>query len=483
MIAIHHKDTPFPVYCPECWWSDKWDPFSYGKDFDFSRPFFKQYKELLDVVPKAGMMHYQVENCEYNSIIALSKNCYLCPGSHYLEDCYYVRKSQNSKDCINSSHIHHSELLAFSVNTKDSYNAHHLINCSNISDSAYLSDCINCQHCFMCAGLYNKSFHIKNKPVTKEAYTQYIKEFRQKTDKELWDEFCSFNVTIPKKYQHQINCESSSGDNIQNCKHAIDAYDGYGIEDSCFIVESVNIRDCMDITMNDEEVELCYELIGGGDKNYRSFFSVFSVCNTDTYYTHFCPYIANSLGCDCIHTRSNYCILNKQYSKDAYEAVFPRIVKHMENTGEWGEFFPIQLCIFPYNTSLAQDYFPITEAEAKAKGYYWHDPQKTKKPSEYHLPSSLEEIDDSIIQKTLACDTCGTNYKIIDQELKLSRKIGVIPSRLCPDCRSKELISWKNPRKLWARTCDSCGIAIQTTYAPDRPERVYCEACYLREIG
>jgi CxxC-x17-CxxC domain-containing protein len=40
----------------------------------------------------------------------------------------------------------------------------------------------------------------------------------------------------------------------------------------------------------------------------------------------------------------------------------------------------------------------------------------------------------------------------------------------------------RNPRKLFERKCDKCGKDMVTTYAPERKEIVYCEACYEREV-
>ncbi len=40
MISMYKANTTFPVYCHECWWSDKWDSIEYGKDYDFSKSFF-----------------------------------------------------------------------------------------------------------------------------------------------------------------------------------------------------------------------------------------------------------------------------------------------------------------------------------------------------------------------------------------------------------------------------------------------------------
>src|SRR3989344_768359 len=53
MIAMYPPGTPFPVYCLDCYRGDKWDPFSFGKPYDFNRPFFEQFKELKLRVPRA----------------------------------------------------------------------------------------------------------------------------------------------------------------------------------------------------------------------------------------------------------------------------------------------------------------------------------------------------------------------------------------------------------------------------------------------
>src|SRR3989344_4931716 len=44
IISVYAPDGPFIVYCRSCWNSDKWDPLQYGREYDFSRPFFKQYR-------------------------------------------------------------------------------------------------------------------------------------------------------------------------------------------------------------------------------------------------------------------------------------------------------------------------------------------------------------------------------------------------------------------------------------------------------
>ena len=56
-----------------------------------------------------------------------------------------------------------------------------------------------------------------------------------------------------------------------------------------------------------------------------------------------------------------------------------------------------------------------------------------------------------------------------------------IPKK-CPDCRYQERLKLRNPRKLWNRKCAKCNADIKTTYSPERPETVYCEACYMKEV-
>jgi CxxC-x17-CxxC domain-containing protein len=40
----------------------------------------------------------------------------------------------------------------------------------------------------------------------------------------------------------------------------------------------------------------------------------------------------------------------------------------------------------------------------------------------------------------------------------------------------------RNPRKLYERKCDKCGISMITSYSPEREEIVYCEECYNKAV-
>lgn len=507
IISFFKAGTEFPVYCNECWWSDKWDPLAYGRDFDFNRPFFEQFKELLKVVPQINLLQLANENSPYNSFLAYSKNTHMSPGSYFVEDCYYLRKSEYCKDCLNSQCLDHCELLSFSSNCKNCYGSNNLLNCRNCSESGFLADCSGCQSCFMCSGLANKKFHYKNKAYKEEDYKKIVTEKMREPTESLMREFQEFNQTIAKKYQNQINCENSSGDYIQNCKNAEECYDCFDVEDSKYLIESVKVKDSMDLTQHDKDINLCYEMASGGDSNYNSKFCFCTCASPNSEYLYACFYLTDSFGCTGFHGKQTNCILNKKYSASEYAALRARIIEHMKKTGdsagqsEYGEFFPISISPTPYNNSAANDCFPLSREEALAKKYSWED----KDPAQYKAPTAVlgqgaygatasgaavGDVPDSILKEILACEyvrpgtaeKCGKNYRIISQELNLSRKMNQPLSHFCADCRQISLQSLKNPRKLWDRKCDKCGVEIKSTYAAGGREKVYCEKCYLAEI-
>ena len=52
---MYRPDAPYMIYCNECWWSDKWNPADYARDYDFSLPFFEQFNEQMHKVPLMGL--------------------------------------------------------------------------------------------------------------------------------------------------------------------------------------------------------------------------------------------------------------------------------------------------------------------------------------------------------------------------------------------------------------------------------------------
>ena len=133
------------------------------------------------------------------------------------------------------------------------------------------------------------------------------------------------------------------------------------------------------------------------------------------------------------------------------------------------------------------EYFPLTKEEALKRRFHWSDyeaptPQVSKTIPAHLLPDDITKIPDDILNWAIVCEVSGRPFRIIKQELEFYRKHGLSIPRRHPDQRHLDRMVLRNPRKLFERNCDQCGIAMQTTYAPERPETVYCETCYTKAI-
>ena len=208
--------------------------------------------------------------------------------------------------------------------------------------------------------------------------------------------------------------------------------------------------------------------------------------NTDCFYLNYCHHCKNCFGCIGLRHKQ-HCILNTQYSKKEYEELVPKIISHMQKTGEWSEFFPARISPYSYNESTAQDFFPLTKEQAQKQGFSWQDIEKPKLdvertiPAE-RLPDSIEDIPDDILNWAVECVETKNPFRILRQELQFYRTNNLPLPRLHPDVRYIDRMEKRGHGKLWKRECMKCRKEMQTTYSPERPEKVYCEECYLKEV-
>jgi hypothetical protein len=156
----------------------------------------------------------------------------------------------------------------------------------------------------------------------------------------------------------------------------------------------------------------------------------------------------------------------------------------MTSLGEWGEFFPAKLSPHGYNETVAQDYMPLDKGSAEAIGCSW---RKEKDEENYmgapvEVSDSISDIDEDVCDKILVCEGSGKPFKITTQELKFYKQQGIPLPRRSPAQRHIDRDKLRNTRTLWKRTCTTCKQDISTSYSPERPEKVYCESCYLSEV-
>lgn len=487
VISLYAPNSPwsknYKIYTHGQWWNDTWDGLDYGRDFDFSRPFFEQFHELCLEIPHVNVVQLNNENSPYSTGTAYCKNCYLINCSENAEDCYYGKLIQSSRDIMDSSYVYDSELCYECFYVKNCYNCKYVYNSQNCNE-CWLSDNLKgCSNCFLCTNLSNKQYHFMNQSLSKDEYEAKIKEFlgSKESVEKAKKNFEELRKKRIYKYATIINCENSTGDFLTNCKNVSDSYDVNDSLDCQYVTVGVNVKDLVDCSNMYLKPELNYQVLGTIG-TYNVIFSLYIFHSQNVMYSEFCFNSQNLFGCSGLRNKK-YCIFNKQYTKEQYEELVPRIIAHMQKTGEWGQYFPIQHSPFGYNESVAQEYLPLTKEQSLAKGYHWQEPdQKDYKAQTYKVPNKISEVKDEILQQILACRDCGRNYKIIPQELKRLRSMQFPIPEKCPDCRHMSRMKLRNSRKLWERKCAKCSAAIQSTFSSERPETVYCDKCYLETV-
>ncbi|KKU04737.1 MAG: hypothetical protein UX07_C0028G0003 [Parcubacteria group bacterium GW2011_GWA2_45_30] len=462
----------------------------YGRDYDFSRSFFEQWRELYRAMPQYSNSILNLVKSEYCGNAGHSKNCYLCFAVDRMEDSAYCTRSSGIKDSFDLQESTLSELCHEGIMIDESYRTFFSIDCESCTDIWFSKSLVGCTNCFGCVNLRNKSYYIFNQPHTKETYAKNLKEFdllsraslakHAKKAHELWAQY-------PVKYMHGMRNVNSSGEHIQDSKNAKLSY---------FIHECENVKFCQMLHETDDS----YDYFSWGDPA------------SQIYESTICGY--------------EYCILNKQYAKEDYEKLVLKIKKHMDEMPyisrirnqesgireivyKYGEFFPSEFSIFAYNETPAQDFFPLSEAEAKSKGYLWRDTKKREYKATMEassLPDKITEVNDSIIKEVITCLGCKGPYRFIPMEYSFYKKLNLPLPQFCPECRFQNRKKFVNPPKYWKRKCQCAGIVsdnkiykntaehpahsktkhcpneFDTSYAPDKPDIVYCEACYNSEL-
>ena len=493
IISSLSPDKPYPVYSQKVWWGDDWSPFDYGRNFDFSRPFFDQFAELLAVVPRACLKSDPDSidnNCAYTNFAGSNRNCYLIFDSDFNEDSSYSNVLKHSRNCFDCSYVNRSELCYECTDCSNCYSLYYSQDCTNCSDSYYLNGCIGCKNCLFSTNLVQKEFHINNKPYSKADYFETLKTI-DFTDREivtqLAKKFEAFKVKQPRRFARQIKTENCIGDYIWNAKNCFHCYNISECEDLRYCDALYSAKDCMDVSSFGEAIEKVYESGTIGINAYNIYFCFGVVLNSsDMFYTVDSGQSQNCFGCFSIR-RGKYCVLNKEYSKEEYFKLVPKIIAHMQRTGEWGEFFPMSLSAFGYNESVASERFPLNKAQALELGAEWSDyePEKPDVPVilSSAVPSQIAEAADTILNQAIKCPTSGKPFRIQRAELDFYRKQGIPLPILHPDERHKARVNRRTPEKLWLRACAKTGEQLWTSYAPDRPEIIYSESAYHSILG
>lgn len=493
VVTEHPPHAEQLIYCRQCWNSDRWDVTEYGREFDFSRPFFEQFLKLRRSTPLIALNQTgTIENSDYIHYAGFSKNCYLIMHADYCEDCCYGYGFKKNRSCFDGFYNLHCELCYDSVYVHKSYGLVGCQDCVNCSGSAFLKDCIGCKNCFLSTSLRNKEYVYENEQLTKEEYELRMHAVDLGSHGQY--EACRARLrdlvsrSIVRAYEGR-NIENCTGNYLQNCKNCDQCFDMEDGEDCKYCYQLVlGAKNSRDIYQYGTMIDECYECGIVGDNSYHILFSseVFINCADLLYCIFMEAGSHHCFGC-CSMKGGSYRILNRQYSKEEYEEMIPRIIAHMQKTGEWGEFFPITTSLFGYNKTTAMLWYPLSRDEVIAKGWQYDEapddmPSVLKVIDAGALPDNIRDVPDDILNWAVTCEVTRRPFKITPQELRFYRERSLPIPRRSPYQRHLDRFARRNPRRFWERKCAKCQKSLQTTYAPDRSETVLCDVCYSKAV-
>lgn len=498
-VSLYPDGTPFPVYCHKCWWSDSWDPRDSAMDYDPSRPFLEQFKELQSKIPRIALLVIDSLRCDYTNNAGENKDCYLIFAAENNEDCSYSRLIMRSKFCYDCAFVYDCEFCYECIDCRQCFKCMYSEQCQTSSDLLFCYDMKNCQNCIFSTNGRNASNMILNVKYNKEEFENRKKEILSSYEniEKAKREYEELKNKCIVKNALQTKCHNVTGDYMYNCYDGIRLFDVSDAKNCSYMADSMDVVDSMDCNNYYIKCEKSYDMMGvlGGSNNKHGFYVMYS---TETEYCDSCYHSNNLFGCIRLNKES-YSILNKKYEKEEYEKLRGEIIESMKKDGSYGQFLPPSLSPFGFNETLGKEYFPMTRDEALAKGYRWQE-QNTgtfgkETITEENMPNTCEKLSEEITKEILVCNECGKNFKIIQAEYEFYKRMGLPIPHKDFECRHQNRMSKRNPRKLFKGNCmckeakhmnhsgTECTEEFETSYSPDRNKIIYCESCYQQEVA
>jgi len=518
IFSLYPNESGKKIVTEEEWFKDSWDSLEYAQDVDFSTNFFEQIYKLEKEVPVFALRVEYMTDSPYCANASGLKNSYICFNSSYSENCMYGNAVDFSKECLDNSHVNHSERCYECFWSQKCYQCYFTIMSAESSNLWFCRDCISCNDCFGCANLRKASYCIFNKQYTKEDYTLEIEKMKLNTlagIKEARVKARAFWNTQPTKCNQGIKNYNSTGSYVTNCKNANDCFllrEGENMR-YCQYLQVPKNKDCYDASAWGENMELHCEtcLCGGNTYNMKFCTDCWPNCENLEY----CVSSFSSTDCfGCVGLKKKqYCILNKQYTKEEYFELVEKIKKHMNDVPyvdkkgrvyKYGEFFPIELSSFGYNNTTTFQYFPMTKEKALENGYPWIEVERGKYNITIKAGELPESANENITKEVIECANCKNPYRILKDEYGFYKKENLPIPDLCDECRFRRRIEDRLKFQLYDRTCmckgekdetgkyknstkhfhgdGPCGEKFKTGYNPESNEIIYCEKCYQQEV-
>ena len=481
LIGIFSPDKNYIVYDQDFWRA--FNRKTYKID-NYQWDFKDNISELLLHTPIANRAVLNCENSDYANQVRETKNSYMCFNCIDIEDCFYIYKwVSHNQNCIDCDKIDHCSVCFSSTQLRNCMFLFFCENCSDCSNSYYLLNCVWCHDCYNCNNLVNKSYCINNKQYTKQEYQEIISKTKNERRKPNWE--------INYIWCTQKDCDSSFWDNLVWCKKTLFCYELTDCENVKYSWDVMGMKDTYDTRWIN--AQFCLESYLAWE-DHHCWFLFESRSNTNSRYSIYCHNSQNIFWCVWLQNKK-YCIYNKQYTKEEYNQIVPKIIAQMIRNEEWWEFFNPSIAFYWYNETMAMEKYPLTKQEAWDRWYKWSDyeaplPHVEKIVQWKKLPKQgcgvIKEKKPDILEKILnyaiVCEVSNKPFRITKQEIEFYIEYNIPLPTKHPDIRHKERFIKRNPTTLKLISCDGCWEEILSVYKKWEWRKILCEKCFYKNI-
>jgi len=290
--------------------------------------FQEEYSKLKLRYPLTPTHSLKSENGDYGDYLYECNNALFSFSDWNSENIIYVFDSFEAKDCADGDYVIKSELCYECVDTYKCYNSTYLNYCGRMSDSHYCWDCGDAHHLFGCVHISFKQYCIFNRQYTKEEYEKKVAELLKEPPEKHLEQMKKLSMNFPVSTAYGLYTENAEyGNHVDVSKNMYLCFDAAHNENCGYLYDSHHIKNSYDLTQTFHS-ELCYECVDSSRLN-----NCFYLINCDAVYdSGYCRDCRNShhlFGCIALD-KQEYCLLNRQYTKEAYKKLVKEIMSTMK---------------------------------------------------------------------------------------------------------------------------------------------------------
>ncbi len=540
ILSMYSPEYKWKVYNYDEWEQEWWFA-SINIDFNANEDFISNYYKLFLKIPKPWTDIFRTnENINFCNRTWRVKNAYYSFTSfENCEDLYFSNHISESKDIYNSTRADTSILVYESTFV---YNSYKIFFCDNINNSKeiYFSyELKDCEECIFCSNLVGKKYMIYNKEYKKEEYENIKSNLKQNMSsyqklENMVIEYETSKIKILKKWINNIWSENVIWNKLNNSNNCILCHNILGW-DNCF-------NSIWWFPANEKNIFNSYWFWAVENMNlsmwnwpWNNLYFTINIEDSDNIYfsqkIKWCHYCIWCYGLQ----NASYHILNKPYSKEEYNELFPKIIENIKNHWHYNDFFSPKHSPFPINDTCIMEEFPINKLR-EIKNYNWWDlenysynekiidldwkwiiyilypeknlsdaiidfwwkekintlwrnieneitiPKWLDKITYDKIPDNIYDLEESIIEKAIKCKETWRYYRFIKKELDFCKKYSIALPRNHPDNRIDKRRQKSPKLNIELIKCHKCKKETLSVYPEKLWNIVVCEDCYNKEI-